>query len=195
MVGLFPTDADDLDEVTNANGTTFRYDAGDDKWVIIPNVEVYTEAEVDALIAAVGGLSGIQCFEQIQVRSASSYSNEIQILNSQAVSAQFYINSDKIDLTQNLIFHWILRCTSIDATFHTHKYGSSTLIGAEGHAWNVWNGVANNWNIAVANRPYDFPHTVLPAEYDDGDAFWMYFVSQEARTLNVWMCIVEYTHV
>jgi len=49
-MGLFPTDANNLDEVTNANGTTFQYILADDKWIIIPNVDVYTEAEVDALL-------------------------------------------------------------------------------------------------------------------------------------------------
>jgi len=49
-MGLFPTDAANGTEVTNANGTTFRYNDTDDKWVIISSDEVYTEDEVDALI-------------------------------------------------------------------------------------------------------------------------------------------------
>jgi len=34
-MGLFPTDAENNDEVTNANGTTFKYVAADDKWIIL----------------------------------------------------------------------------------------------------------------------------------------------------------------
>lgn len=49
-MGLFPTDAENNDEVTNANGTTFKYVAVDDKW-IVKGVEGYSAAEVDALIA------------------------------------------------------------------------------------------------------------------------------------------------
>ena len=34
-MGLFPTDANDGDEVTNALGTVYKYNAADDKWYII----------------------------------------------------------------------------------------------------------------------------------------------------------------
>ena len=47
-MGLFPTDANDGDEVTNANGTTFKYVAADNKWIIINNITIsniaYNEA-------------------------------------------------------------------------------------------------------------------------------------------------------
>jgi len=49
-MGFFPTDANDQDEIgPNTNGTYFKYIAGDNKWIIIGGVTVYSEAEVDAL--------------------------------------------------------------------------------------------------------------------------------------------------
>lgn len=39
-MGLFPTDANDGDEVTNTNGTTFKYVAADDKWIIVNTLTI-----------------------------------------------------------------------------------------------------------------------------------------------------------
>ncbi len=48
-MGFFPTDAVNDQEVgPNANGSYFKYVAADNKWILIPNADVYTEAEVDA---------------------------------------------------------------------------------------------------------------------------------------------------
>lgn len=48
-MGFFPTDAIDGDEIgPNANGSYFKYVAADNKWILIPNADVYSEAEVDA---------------------------------------------------------------------------------------------------------------------------------------------------
>lgn len=51
-MGLFPTDANDGDEVTNTNGTTFKYVAADDKWIIVNDLTisdlVYDEGDWDA---------------------------------------------------------------------------------------------------------------------------------------------------
>ena len=50
MVGFFPTDAIDQDEIgPNANGSYFKYVAADDKWILIGNADVYSESEVDGL--------------------------------------------------------------------------------------------------------------------------------------------------
>lgn len=48
MVSLFDDPVNDK-VVTNANGTSFKYVAVDNKWKIIPNVDVYSEAEIDAM--------------------------------------------------------------------------------------------------------------------------------------------------
>jgi len=48
-MGFFPTSPNDGDEIgPNTNGSYFKYVAADDKWILIPNADVYTEAEVDA---------------------------------------------------------------------------------------------------------------------------------------------------
>jgi len=39
-MGLFPTDAGNGDEVTNALGTTFKYVAADDKWIIVNTITI-----------------------------------------------------------------------------------------------------------------------------------------------------------
>jgi len=56
-VGLFPTDAVDGQRVTNAKGTVFEFDDVDGKWFIVFTTEVYTQDEVDALLAALDYLT------------------------------------------------------------------------------------------------------------------------------------------
>ena len=42
-MGLFPTDANEGDEVTNTNGTIFKYNAADDRWYIIFTTVLHNE--------------------------------------------------------------------------------------------------------------------------------------------------------
>ena len=49
-MGLFPTDAVDGQQVTNAKGTVFEFDDVDGKWFIVFATNVYTQDEVDALL-------------------------------------------------------------------------------------------------------------------------------------------------
>ena len=67
-MGFFPTDAIDQDEIgPNANGTYFKYIAADDKWIIIPGVDVYSETEVDDLFTAHEGVDNAhhEVFENV----------------------------------------------------------------------------------------------------------------------------------
>jgi len=57
-MGLFPTDAVNGQRVTNAKGTVFEYDDVDNKWFIVFTTNVYTQDEVDALIAALVDAAG-----------------------------------------------------------------------------------------------------------------------------------------
>jgi len=49
-MGLFPTDAVNGQQVTNTRGTVFEYNAAGNYWFVVFITDVYTQAQVDALL-------------------------------------------------------------------------------------------------------------------------------------------------
>ena len=104
-MGFFPTDANDEDEVgPNANGSYFKYVAADDKWILIPNADVYSEAEVDAIVADYLPLAGGELSGNITMAGAQTVDGKDVSGLCTTAEAHAYVEATALTLEQDLSF-------------------------------------------------------------------------------------------
>ena len=205
-MGLFPTDANDLDEVTNANGTTFQYNAADDKWIIITNVDVYSQDEVDALLAALDKytqaevdakltLYGCEVFP-IKHHTSDEYNNMIRLdANGETAGGSFKIH-DNIDPSEDIDITFLVYGLNADAAVTCARYvGVYATDKTEAHSYNnVVNAGAANIDTDPINIVSKWTYTLAAASFAADDAVSMWIKLNEAsRTIYLVMGYYEYT--
>ena len=142
-----------------------------------------------------GGVSGQVMYEFIPIRSTQSYSGEIDIrVINYDFSAHFMCKAEKVDTSQNVIFHFGFRCIETD-TSNTIKRFSCAIKSdkTEVHSWNIHNASEHTINTQ-ASKVDIYPYTFAAGNIDDDDWLYAYFKIRETRTFLFSYCMVEYTH-
>ena len=207
-MGLFPTDADDNDEVTNNNGTTFKYVAADDKWVIVSTLEIsdvaYNEGTWDAntdaatknairdKIESMGVLASKQIILPLSIIPEpltvfGGYRWQINTAGDD-FGASFYCDPNIVDTSKDVEFLFVIEARATDAANAMIKYMAAIKTDdSEAFSWNVSGGGA--FTHAMTNTKMSIitvaETTFAAASINGGDTLCCQLRSNDAN--DIWL--------
>jgi hypothetical protein len=119
---------------------------------------------------------------------------ELNAVNEDCVTS-FYVDT-YVDASVDMVFTWVHRCTSNDATVNCQWYvAANKTDGTEGFAWDVESATAFNADSTVANNFYKTTYTLANADFDTGDVIHIRFrLVEAAREIRIHNISLLYKH-